>query len=213
MEVRMRFVTTLLAVCLLLAGGVAHADSVPLDCAKKSLSDTLNSLKDTSLPITFTGICAGPIVIRADGLTLMGVGTAVIDGGGADAVTIEGASRVTLVDVEIRNGGNGIVAREGAHITLTRVNSHDNAIAGIAVMSSSGAVGSGVTSSQNGAVGLLLDDGGSITLADSTLTGNTVRDLQLTFASRGDFRSIVFGTYSCDATVLVRGTAGLTCPH
>jgi hypothetical protein len=59
----------------------------------------------------FTGVCNGPVVIGADGITLQGVGNAVIEGGGsADAVTIAGTSRVALDGVEVRNGINGIVA-------------------------------------------------------------------------------------------------------
>ena len=56
----------------------------------------------------FTGVCAGPIVITTDGLTLQGVGTAVIDGGGQDAVVVAGASRVSLGGIEVRNGLNGM---------------------------------------------------------------------------------------------------------
>ena len=31
--------------------------------------------------------------------------------------------------------------------------------------------------------------------------------------ARVDLRTLTFGTYSCDLTVLVRGTAAVTCPH
>ena len=52
-----------------------------------------------------------------------------------------------------------------------------------------------------------------MTLVNSTLTGNTVRDLSLTFAARADLRTLTFGTVTCDATVLVRGTSGIVCPQ
>jgi len=48
---------------------------------------------------------------------------------------------------------------------------------------------------------------------NSTLTGNAASDLQLTLGTRADVRTTTFGTYTCDATVLVRGTSGITCPH
>jgi hypothetical protein len=35
----------------------------------------------------------------------------------------------------------------------------------------------------------------------------------LTFGTRADLRSLVVDTYSCDATVLVRGTSSVVCPH
>ena len=48
---------------------------------------------------------------------------------------------------------------------------------------------------------------------NSTITGNTAVDIQLTFGVRADLRTLVFGSYTCDATVLVRGTTGIVCPH
>jgi hypothetical protein len=201
----------LLLISLLAGGSAAHAGT--LHCARKSLSDAVKRIKVPNRTITFTGICSGPIVVRVDGLTLVGTEEAVIDGLGGDAVTIEGASRVSLVDVEIRNGLNGIVASEGAHIALSGVYAHDNAMHGIAVLSASTASGSAVTASQNGGVGLAVDDGGAISLSDATITGNTATDIRFTFGSRADLRTTVFGTYTCDATVLVRGTAGIVCPH
>ena len=151
-------------------------------------------------------------MIAIDGLTLKGVGTAVIDGGGADAVTITGSSRVSLIDLDVTNGANGITARDGSHVSLTSVNAHDNSGAGIALQTASGAVLSGVSASNNG-TGLSGDDGVSITVRSSTLTGNTSKDVQLTFAARADIVTTVIGTYTCDATVLVRGSSGIICPH
>ena len=113
----------LLSFCLLTgASAAAYADNDTLDCRRKSLADAVKDVRDRDQTIRFTGVCAGPIVIRTDGLTLKGVGTAIIDGGGGDAVTVNGASRVSLTNIEVRNGVNGIIAVNGAHLTLTRVN-------------------------------------------------------------------------------------------
>jgi Periplasmic copper-binding protein (NosD) len=378
--------------------GTAFADSLPLDCTRKSLADSINSGREKS--ITFTGICSGPIVIRTDGLTLTGVGTAIIDGGGQgqDAVTVKGIHGVSLANLEIRNGKNGIIGVNGAHISLNDVNVHDNQIFGISLQTASSAIMSNVTtnnngvhgldletgsagtitgpftssdnrvfginangssltfslakatisgnalgiqvatganaflndsktvlnltdnlatgltivsgghmvsfggtiiatgnpvngvslnskagldldagsllkcdnngdglllqensvmtvfnipqfsgvpgfstvacsrnrgngvklrssstltlsnqaqlnSTQNGAIGLVADDGVGATLVNSAITGNTGKDIQLTFGSRVDLQTLTFGSYSCDATVLVRGTSGISCPH
>lgn len=56
-------------------------------------------------------------------------------------------------------------------------------------------------------------NGGSLTLVHSILTDNTGHDLQLTFGARVDLQTLTFGSYSCDATVLVQGTSVITCPH
>ena len=377
---------------------VATADPV-VDCSHRSLADVVDKVLVQDTVIMFTGVCNGPIVIGVDGITLQGVGNAVIDGGGAaDAVTIAGASRVALDGVEVRNGINGIVAVNGAHFSLTTVNVHQNAVFGISIQTGSSTVLTNVTSSQNGlhgldvqtgsaatvmgtltvnanqvfginvngssftlskatvtasgnalgiqiatnanafindsssvinatnnfsvgltvvsgahlvsfggtinssgnpvagvsvnskagldldaasqlnsfnngdgvlmqddsvmtvfntpqfsgaqgfstinshnnsrsgvrvltgstltlvsqarvistqnaSVGLGADNGAGLTLVNSTLTANTGSDLQLTFGTRADLRTLTFGTYTCDATVLVRGTSGIVCPH
>jgi hypothetical protein len=189
------------------------AESAPLDCSKKSLADAVRDATGKDSTIVFTGICAGPVVIATDGLTLKGVGTAVIDGSGADALTIIGASRVSLIDIEVTNGLAGIVARNGAHVSFVRVSSHDNLGSGIVLRTASSAVLFDVSATGNGGIGLDGDDGVSITLSSSSATANAIRDIQLTFGTRADLRTLAFGTYSCDATVLVRGTSGITCPH
>ena len=99
----MRQTTMTVLVACLVAATSASADR-PLDCTKHSLADAVADVGHKAAVITFTGVCAGPVVIRADGVTLQGIGEAIIDGGGEDAVSIAGAGRVSLAGVEIRNG-------------------------------------------------------------------------------------------------------------
>src|SRR3954452_10149874 len=122
----------LLAVAL---ASSAYADSDILDCSRRSLAKAVNDGNGPKA-IRFTGVCAGPIVISTDGLTLTGVGTAIIDGGKRDAVTIAGVHAVSLSNMEVRNGLNGIVGLNGAHLSLTNVQSHDNALSGISLQTS-----------------------------------------------------------------------------
>ena len=394
----MRKTTVIALFSCLLAASSASADQ-PLDCSKKSLAAAVADLHGNKAVIEFTGTCAGPIVVKAEDVTLQGVGEAVIDGDGAqDAVIIAGASRVTLSGIEIRNGVNGVVAVNGAHVSLTSLNVHHNLASGISIQTGSSAVLSEVTteqnglhgldvhsgstatingtlaatanrvfgvnvngssmtlsqatvtatgnalgiqiatnanaflgdagsvinansnlatgltivsgarlvsfggtinasgnpgvgvsvnskagldldaastlntsnngdgllvqqnsvmtvfntpqfsgapgfstinannntrtgvriltdavltlvnqarvnSNQNGTIGFVADNGSGVTLVNSTITGNTAIDLQLTFGARADLRTLTFGTYTCDLTVLVRGTSGVTCPH
>jgi len=392
-------VLALLSCCFLAKATTASADDVVgLDCSQKSLADAVRDVRDDRRTIIlFTGICAGPITIRTDGLTIIGVSPAIVDGGGSDAVTVSGAGRVSLAYLEVRNGLNGIHAVNGAHLTLAGVTAHDNAVSGISLQTASSAalfnvaandngahgldVGNGaaatvggsltatgnhfaglnvngstitfsqatvvangnalgvqiagganaiisdpatvinadhnvvtglrvagarmlivggtfnasdnpvsgvsvksnggldldatatlnsagngdgvvvqdgsvlsvfntpqlsglmgfstlnvhnntgngvrvltgstlaltsqgrVMSTQNSRTGLVADNGVGITLVNATITGNTTKDLQMTFGARADLQTLVFGTYTCDATVLVRGTSGIVCPH
>ena len=394
----MRHLQTLsLTFCILAGGTLAFAAKPPLDCSQKSLADAVAGAS-SGASITFTGVCAGPIVVQADGLTLSGLGTAVIDGAGADGLTVAGAHALALSNFEVRNSLNGIIGTNGAHMALTNINVHDSIAFGISLQTGSSAVIAGVTtrnngvhgldletgsaatitgsftssenrvfginangssltfsranatlsgnavgmqvatsgssflndsqtvvnvtnnfatgltvvsgghmvsfggtinasgnplngvsvnskggldldagsqlnafnngdgvvlqeasvmtvfntpqfsgnpgfstisshsnlgsgvrvltgstltlsnqakvvSTQNAATGLMADDGVGLTLVNSILTGNIVKDLQMTFGTRADLRTLTFGSYTCDATVLVRGTSGIVCPH
>src|SRR5262245_64748987 len=105
----------------------------PLNCSTHSLADAVAKAGDKSdkaSVITFTGVCSGPITVRGQ-VTLQGVGEAIIDGGGQDAVSVAAGSRASLSDLEVRNGLTGINAFNGAHLSLTNVDVHDNGGVGI----------------------------------------------------------------------------------
>jgi hypothetical protein len=209
----MRILKAWLIPGLVLASAVAaYADTTVVDCSKKSLAEAVRDATDKNPIVVFSGVCAGPILITIDGLTLRGVGTAVIDGAGGIALTVAGASRVSLIDFAVTNGLNGIVVRNGAHISLSGVNAHDNSGSGILIQSASSAILTNVLATGNGGIGLAVDDGAGVIVSASTVTANVTRDLQLTFGSRATVQALTFGTYACDATVLLRGTVG-TCPH
>lgn len=172
----MRYPTLMVLSSCLLAAAAAPASADPIvDCGVRSLADAIEHAQGVNPLITFTGTCNGPIVIKKDGITLKGVGAAIIDGGGQDAVTIAGASRVSLAGIEVRNGLNGIVAVNGGHLTLTDVNVYDNLGFGISLQTGSSAVLTDVTTAKNGLHGLDVQTGSAATLRGSlAATGNRV---------------------------------------
>jgi hypothetical protein len=178
-----------MAFALLLAGPAAvYAEREPLDCAQKSLRDAVRDAHDTDRTILFTGVCQGPIVVRTDGLTLQGVGTAIIDGGGHDAITVTGARGVALTHIEVRNGLTGILGVNGAHVTVTGVHVHDNAVFGVSLQTASSALLSNVTATNNGVHGLDLETGsaatvtGTLTASSNRVFGINVNGSAITFA-------------------------------
>lgn len=169
----MRYPTTIvLSSCLLaVTPSLVAADPI-VNCGVRSLADAVEHAQGTNPVITFTGVC-GPIVITKDGVTLQGVDAAVIDGGGQqDAVTVAGASRVTLAGIEVRNGVNGIVAVNGAHLSIFDVDVHDNDASGITLQTGSSAVLADVTISANLLHGLDVRAGSAATVS-GTPNGNT----------------------------------------
>lgn len=175
-----------LALSLGFGSGTALADKRPLDCSKRSLAKNVEKAEDTT--ISFTGICDGPIVIRSDGVSLVGVGTAIIDGNGQDAVTVNGANGVSLTNIEVRNGANGILGLNGAHISLADINAHDNQAFGISLQTGSSADLTGVSVSGNGLHGLDMQTGsaaiisGTFTSSDNGVFGVNVNVSALTFS-------------------------------
>ena len=183
----MRYPTIIVLAACLYATAIASADQ-PLDCSKKSLAAAVADARTKDPTIAFTGICSGPIVITTEGVTLQGVGEAIIDGAGLDAVTISGAARITLTGIEVRNGLNGIVAVNGAHVSLTSLNVHHNLVSGISVQTGSSAVLNGVTTAQNGLNGLDIHTGsvatvnGTLTTTGNRVFGINVNGSSITFA-------------------------------
>ncbi len=172
----MRYPTVmLLSSCVLAATTTSAAADPVLDCSRRALANAVERAHERNREITFTGTCQGPIVIQLDGLTLRGVGNAVIDGGGHDVVTVAGASGVVLTGIEIRNGGNGIVGVNGAHLSLSDLNVHDNTGFGISLQTGSSAVLEGVTIAGSGMNGLDLQTGSAATVTGIlTVTGSRV---------------------------------------
>jgi hypothetical protein len=125
--------------------------------------------------------------------------------GNGDGVRIQQGSVVTVFNTPQFSGVPG----------FSTINAQNNSANGVRI---SGATltlvnQARVVATQNGAVGLIADNATGVTLVNSTSTDNTARDIQLTFGTRADFRTLVFGTVTCDATVLVRGTSGIICPQ
>ena len=67
-------------------------------------------------------------------------------------------------------------------------------------------------SAQNTKDGLLADNGAGITLVNSMLSGNAVKDLVITFGSRADVSTTAFTSSACDATASPSGNPVIPCP-
>jgi len=146
---------------------------------------------------------AGVSVNSKGGLDLDAASTLNSSGNG-DGVLLQEASVMTVFNTPQFSGMPG----------FSTINVHDNTGTGVRVETGSRITlvnQARITGTQNGRSGLAADDGSGVTIVNSTFTGNAVRDLQFTFGTRVDIQSTVFGTVSCDPTVLIRGTSGIVC--
>lgn len=164
-----------LALCVSLLSATAFAQPSPtlhVDC---SHGESLQTAVTFALPgstIVVKGNCMGPISIITPGLTIDGRGAAAILGGGRDAVTVNGTSRITLTGIAVRSGNNGVVAENGTNITLLNVNVSANMFSGIVVEGHSAASLSGGSSSGNGLSGIDVESTSSLNITGSYSSSN-----------------------------------------
>ena len=138
------------------------------------------------------------------GLDLDAAANVTSSGNKQDGVHLEETSVLTMFNTPAFSGAPGVT-------TLTTM---DNGANGISVLTDSNLTvihQASIVSSTNSGSGLQADNGSSITLIQSKLTGNT-KDVTLTFGSRADITTSQVGTLACDASVLLRGDTGKTCP-
>ncbi len=70
-----------------------------------------------------------------------------------------------------------------------------------------------VTLHDNGDTGLMVDNGSTARIINSSVNNNTHQDIAVTFGARADLKNnIKIGDVTCDATALVRGDSGVLCP-
>ena len=117
-----------------------------------------------------------------------------IDGGGKDALTVNGPARVKLDGLTLQNGKNGISASSGAHLiiesssiqknssngiflaggssaTITDSKTDDNAMNGLDAEASSSVILSGAyESKRNGVFGVNINGSSSLTFSRATVT-------------------------------------------
>jgi len=166
--------------------------------------------------------------ITANGNSIHGI--SLNSKGGLD---LDAGSQVTASS----NTGDGVHLEQSSVMTIFN-NPNFSQNPGVTTLTASGNAGNGlslltgskilvdnfaaVNSTANQRYGAALDDGSSLSFGQtipvpstvqSTITGNSLKGLLLTFGSHLTYQgNVTFDTYSCDATVLVRGGA-ITCPH
>ncbi len=122
-----------------------------------------------------------------------------------DGIHLEETSVLTMFNTPAFSGAPGI----------TTVNAQNNGMNGVSVLTGSNLTiihQASINSMANTGNGIAADNGSSVTLVQSNITGNG-KDVLLSFGSRGDITTSTIGTLTCDATVLLRGDTGFTCPR
>jgi hypothetical protein len=167
--------STTLALALVVAatiGGVgarsARAATIAVNCAADphALASTLSTAADGDV-LSLQGTCTGTFEVARD-VTLVGVGGAVLDAQGAGTVlTIDSGASVAVSNITF-TGGNGTATSQSNAAAGGVQNAGVLTLTGVTVRGNTATVSRG----QNGVGGILNIFGGSLTLVNSTVSGN-----------------------------------------
>jgi len=144
--------------------------AVPMFAAARFHCEHGRSLQlaiDFAIPgetLVLSGTCSGPLVIQGKSLTLAGKAGAVVDGGGEDAITVIGPAHVSLTNLIVQNGKNGINASGGAALTILNTKVQKNKAMGILLSGASSAALSGAATDLNGVNGLDAEGSSAVTV-------------------------------------------------
>ncbi len=118
------------AACLFI--NTATADVLPVYCDKGDLLNDTIAMANSGDVIEVSGVCREAITINKDGLTLNGTKGSVIDGTSRSIpLTIDGAHRVAVNGLVIRNGIHGVLGKQNASFKMSNVVVKNNAVMGI----------------------------------------------------------------------------------
>jgi len=138
----------------LLFAAVPIFAAVPFNCEH---GRSLQVAIDCAAPgetLQLSGTCSGPLLIKGKSLTLAGKPGAVVDGSGQDAITVIGPAHVTLSNLTVQNGQNGINASGGAELSILNTKVQKNKVMGILLSGASSAALSGAATDLNGVNGI-----------------------------------------------------------
>jgi hypothetical protein len=174
--------------------------TIVVDCnadVRKTLGEALEKAKPGDT-IRVRGTCVDTVTIVTDRLTLEGVpdeegrGATIegvsIEGVKRTVITIEGARGVTIRNLTVQGGLNGICARRGTTVTLEGVTADGNDEDGFAIVENSTAQISNCTARDNGDDGFTVARASSATFTGTiTSEGNADDGLSILLSSSGNF--------------------------
>ncbi|HEX6692058.1 MAG TPA: right-handed parallel beta-helix repeat-containing protein [Burkholderiales bacterium] len=160
------------------SGSIAAANPEPrvvqVNC---SSGDTLaralqRGSEDRALVVVIQGVCNETVVIERSDVTLRGEAGAAITGPdpALDAVTVR-ADRVSIENLLISGGRNGLVARGAGNFVVQGTTVQSTGRTGILVVNGSGALIDGSTMQNNARDGFSVE-GAQATVVNSTITQN-----------------------------------------
>ena len=150
-------------------------DTLKVDCSQpeQTVTKALQQAKPGDI-IRVTGTCKEAITIVTDDVVLEGHDNAVIDAQGATqgALTIDGARRVTIKQVTVQGGSDGVYAKRGATVRLEGVTAQENSDDGIEIGMNSTATITDCMVVRNQDDGVEVDNNATVDITNCTAREN-----------------------------------------
>ena len=156
------------------AQDVGNAGTI-VNCEAGASLPAAVALAQVNETLILRGSCAGPVIVTTDGLTLRGIGGASIQGQQKDVITVNGAQRISLMNLKVTGGNNGVVTENGAQVNLQNVTITGNALVGLQLEANSAATVSGGSANGNALNGIDVESTSSLTITGTySVVGNGV---------------------------------------
>ena len=136
----------------------------------QSVQNALNRVNGPST-IVVTGTCNQNIVIRKDDVTLQG-GIYVGPDPNQDTISVQGARRVSIKGATVGGARHGVVALQGASLTIESSTIQANSQIGVVSVYGSSITVNLSTIQNNGLQGVVAADNSALILTNSTVTNN-----------------------------------------
>lgn len=140
--------------------------------------------------------------------------TLTIEGSGSSGIEVADSSHIDVLGTTLvsNSGSSGVVVVDVSDADLFgNVQILNSTNSGLVITQNSNIDGQDLTIMNNGRTGIFADFS-SLDINRSTITQNTLGDIVLVLGTRADLTEITFGSFTCDASVLLTGDTGVTCP-
>ncbi len=155
------------------------------------------------------GVCRENLLMRHDNIRIIGLDHAAIHGDGGDTITVEGADNITLANLHIGHGANGLTLLGGASVQLHQSHVGHNQANGIHVINASTLQLADIKVMENGANGINIENsssaqisgpveigGHAVAFGINALNGSSIKLDNTTLATSGNAIGLQVGINS-----------------
>jgi hypothetical protein len=179
------------------AGSAQNVTAVDCHADSNALTQALQSAAPKATFLV-SGTCRESATVTTDDIVIDGQHQTILDGAGSGeaVLTIDAARRITIQNLTVRGGTDGVVARRGATVIMRQVTATDNTDDGIQLETNAVAQLTDCTLQRNGDYGLEVAQNSTVNLCGTTQATANDSGMLIVDMSHGDIGAPAY----CGAT-------------